>query len=77
MQAYPSLTDSEFVHACQVLERSCYDRLNESSWARVDWAQGELKIQQVRRRPLETGSEAVEEEQGLDSSMIEEQDKVL
>lgn len=57
LQAYPSLTETEFLEACGALERRCHDRLSGSDWLSVKYTGRELQIIQSRSKPKKSHSD--------------------
>ncbi|EXJ78529.1 hypothetical protein A1O1_08930 [Capronia coronata CBS 617.96] len=49
LDAFPSITESEFVKACRALEMRSLDRLDGTDWTSIRWSGDELVIKQRRR----------------------------
>jgi hypothetical protein len=58
LQAFPSLTEHEFVDACMALEARSADKLDDTDWLSVHWTGKELLIKQKRRSHSSTGADS-------------------
>jgi len=58
LQAFPSLTEHEFVDACMALEARSADKLDDTDWLSVHWTGKELLIKQRRRSHSSTGADS-------------------
>jgi hypothetical protein len=76
MQAFPSISASEFADACAALETRSADRLGGTDWLSVKWTGTELLIKQQRdvdpvRHVPSRGDDNNITEQELEEELIE------